>query len=358
MKPLKHSPLAVLFAVVWLIPAAGAGCQAIIGATPVYRCTSNEGCPTNLACATGSGACIERCNANACALQGSLCSLETQRCESADAGVADARMDATETAALKPYGLGQRCAGDSDCSSNLCADVRHLAAGIYAKTENVCSKTCCNSADCDPGFFCHGSDKGGRYCISKEKVGRDSSVTAAASGGEACSKNADCRSGLCTGLRCSDTCCKENVRDPNQCKGGSLCRFAPLDGVRTWNCLSGAGAATGASCVLDSDCASNYCISSLCRAPCSGDSSCVAGSCRYAFAARDIEQPLFCAASSSTAVGNACSDDLECVSALCEKQKCTAVCITDADCPRTPVPQKCRPNNLRSPPLLRCVLGP
>jgi hypothetical protein len=230
---------------------------------------------------------------------------------------------------------------------------------MFQKVRAVCSKPCCQSTDCDNGFFCHGSDKGGRYCLPMAKAGRG--PQGAKPAGDACTKNSDCRSGLCANTVCADTCCKDPSRDPNQCAAGSVCKFSDLEGTRTWTCAkttaSGIG---GSSCPDDnSRCISNYCLAMRCRAPCSSDASCSAAigtACTYAYQAETPEQPLFCFTPQvNQPAGRFCNSDTDCNSALCERMRCMAPCVTDADCSQTPTRQVCRPSTVRTPPLLRCV---
>lgn len=351
MKPRAY--LLAGYAIAAAVVVSQGGCEALISGSPSYVCKSDEGCPAGKGCATGRGECVDRCDPEGCASRGGTCDPVNQTCVVGDATVEAGPLPPTDSgvdAPTKPYDLGLECQLDGDCKSNLCADSRFLSQAAFEKTRAVCSKTCCTSSDCDAGFFCHSGGKGGRYCLPMAKVGRG--PQGAKVGGDTCTKGSDCRSGLCgaTG-KCVDTCCGDN-----QCKTGTVCRFADSEGVRQWTCQAATGSTAGTNCGNDAACQSNLCVTS-CRPSCCSDTSCQAGGtfryCTYSYALTNPEQPLFClrATAIGSLPGQTCGNDQDCISGLCEKTKCMAVCCTDADCPG----QACRPLQDRSPPLLRCV---
>ncbi len=353
MKP--RALLLAGYAIAAAVAVSQGGCEALIAGSPSFVCKSDEGCPTGKACATGRGECVERCNPDGCASRGGTCDSVNQTCVVGDAAVEAGPplpVDSGSDAPVKPYDLGLECQLDADCKSNLCADSRFLAQPTFEKTRSVCSKTCCTSSDCDAGFFCHSGGKGGRYCLPMAKAGRGPQGTKV--GGDTCTQSTECRSGLCDGTKCVDTCCGDA-----QCKVGTSCVFAAADGTKQWTCAASTGSGFSTACTLDTTCKSKLCGNGRCAPSCCNDAACAAvpggffGHCTYEYAALKPEQPLYClgVSVSGNAVGDPCTGDTECLSSVCEKNKCVAVCCSDADCPG----QACRPALGRSPPLLRCV---
>jgi hypothetical protein len=327
-------------------------CQAVLGGEGTFLCKDNAGCPNGRACAIATGTCVAPCDPSACAAEGGGCNPNTQACDpgvAMDADVPDA--GPMETGPQKPYPLGIACDTSADCASAFCADGRYLAATTFGKVGSICSKPCCTSAECGTGLVCQSSGKGARYCVPAEALGRG--AQGVKSGGDACTENAQCTSGLCKATRCVDTCC-----NAIQCKAGSECRFDAVDSVRGWHCLIAPGGATGATqttCAADTTCKSNYC-NTVCRTACCSDAQCGAAGlayCRYEYQARTSEQPMFCLGSGATGgmPGQACTSDPDCLSTFCENMRCAQPCCLDSDCSGA---KKCRPDPARQLP--RCVV--
>lgn len=338
----------------WLALAL-VGCQWALGSEGAYLCKDNQGCPAGKACARSVGVCVDPCDTTQCTASGGTCNDDTQQCDitgAMDASEPDGG-EPTEAGPSKPYPLGIGCAVDTDCTSKLCADARHLATTTFSKVGSICSKSCCSSTDCGQGLVCQSNGKGARYCVPSRAVGRSSQGTK--SGGAACTGSEQCVSGLCTNGRCVDTCCVAS-----QCQAPTECRFDALDGIRGWHCFAPPPAATGgiqASCTASTQCKSNLCVNT-CRTPCCSDTQCGAASgmlafCAYEYKSLVQEQPLYClgAAAPGSLAGETCTSDVSCKSGFCDEGKCATPCCVDSDCGGT---MKCKPDIARGLP--RCVM--
>ena len=132
--------------------------------------------------------------------------------------------------------LGASCPGDEACDSGICWGL-------------VCS-SCDASTDCGAGAVC------GRENDAPGHLGDWHTCVPEASRaiGDLCFADAECASGACNGLLCSE--CKTGLLP---CPGGETCSWA-AETVPVDVCAPGAGGrAAGADCVLDGDCASGVC---------------------------------------------------------------------------------------------------
>ncbi len=212
---------------------------------------------------------------------------------------------------------GSRCAADAEC------DLGFQCAG------ERCTRSCCSSEDCGFGWVC----ASGRVCQPASLLGRGVGYLRA---GEVCAEGDACRSGLCEGARCIDTCCSHA-----DCGAGMTCRISSSGNI----CRVGDGLNYGSTCRDDDQCASGLCSSiasaKLCSEPCCSSSECgsfnVAGvritlGCDYPSGSGSA-----CVAGDFglVATGGKCSNGHDCRSGRCSAGQCSDVCCTDADCPVT-----------------------
>jgi hypothetical protein len=269
-------------------------------------------------------------------------------------------------APVGPSPLGGECVVDGDCASGLlCGTSSMLTAAVVPQNSKpICTKPCCRSSDCAAGFVCFAGGTGGNYCVAADRAARHPPASGGKSGGQTCADDEDCRSGLCTGTRCVDTCC-----DPDQCAAGSTCRIATLNTHATWACgapngggaldLNGACSANNANCKND-NCVQPFSSSYRCTPPCCRASDCTAlgfanNVCAYGQAGNDLIKWCYEPNSSGKAVGTTCSANTDCTSRYCDAElgRCANVCCTNSDCASG---ETCRPSPGGTP-YLRCVKG-
>jgi len=327
------------------VSAVVLGCQAIVGSdVPSFRCvgSSPSACPTGLTCDPVQGRCIKLSTppADAEADTG-----ETSTEEDAEIPV-DAGKDAPVVDAdAGPLPVGSGCRVDADCASRLCGDGTLLTSTVVQVSGAVCTQTCCDSADCPSGSVCFGPGTGGKYCVRGTQLQRDVPSSGGSKGGGSCSKNTDCRSGLCEQNKCADTCCVDA-----ECTGGAVCRFGTLQGHFTQNCGTGAAlAADYATCSENSDCKSGACYLTKCRPACCGAKDCTGIStpkCATLILPPDSVNVCVSGAGPG-ALGSTCAQDSECKSDFCnpDDKTCAEVCCTDQDCGALGSDYRCRPTS-------------
>jgi hypothetical protein len=236
------------------------------------------------------------------------------------------------------------CANDSDCTTakgvqGICA----LAADVGADLGHTgfCSQPCCTSANCDPGSVCFASGVGGNYCVNPAWLVR-SSTLGGSIGGATCTSNAQCRSGLCAGGKCADTCC--SFADSSaQCASGTECAFGAFPGTSpdihfAPHCGAPGGTqTTGSLCTVSSECAGGLCYTDtanpFCVAPCSSPGECGGGfACQLDIQSGDIYAGCF-QSDGATAQGASCTNYMQCLGGLCSAAgECTNICFSDSVC--------------------------
>ena len=231
------------------------------------------------------------------------------------------------------------CSGASDCTSGICAQSPTVGQSLYAASGSFCTSPCCTSADCPAGAVCFGSGQGGNYCVNPSWLGR-STTLGGGHGGASCTTDAQCRSGLCGGNACADTCCSF-AGSATECAGGDACAFGAFPGRVTFDhhfggrcgTPSSIGLGYGASCNDSSQCAGGLCVSGGCTNPCHDPSECGAGSaCQLGIESGDIYVACF-PWSATGAQGTGCSSDSVCKGDWClDTNVCSNACFTDADC--------------------------
>jgi hypothetical protein len=236
------------------------------------------------------------------------------------------------------------CNNASDCASHICAQSLTVGTSLYAaaNNKNFCTQACCTSADCAAGTVCFASGQGGNYCVNPSWIGR--AVPGAGPGGASCSNGGQCRSGLCSGGACADTCCSL-AASASECSG-LKCTFGVFPGASgidahfTARCGPARGSyATGLSCSGDDQCQGGLCVNDgsgagpYCTNPCRTDADCGSGGACL-IGAQGIDLYFACFPSNGLGTqGSSCTTDSQCAGYWCGTgNKCTDVCVTDADC--------------------------
>jgi hypothetical protein len=346
-----------------LILALPGACEIAVSDTvPSFACVPGpDSCPTGSVCAPATSQCVpgsRACTTNPCPA-GERCDLGSLACVSLDGAPGDASIleegvvdaPATSPEGAPPEGsstcsaLGCKCSGASDCASRMCGDELTLTSDIYKAAGNasVCTRACCTSLDCDPGTVCFGTAAGGNYCIRPDWLGR-SVLLGSMAGGAPCSTGSDCRSGLCSGTACADTCCSTQL-SALECTPGAVCGYANFPGVAfdvhyAAFCASGRGAGPNQSaCSSNAQCASNLCpIDGRCHSACRSSADCGDATQHCAYAIPNLAAPAIvavCSAASGTgAEGASCQGNGDCASGFCDltPHQCTDVCFGDGDC--------------------------
>lgn len=324
----------------------GADCQSglCINGMCADPCSSESDCPAGYTCQptqvplTGGGT----ATIDVCVPEVTVCASDND-CTDPELCVVD-RSGADVTLecgpAVGPGALGDACANDAECASNLCIDglcsapcevandcatdgsfvceIESLTTGGGNADLTVCkprpADQCLSDADC----------AGGERCVAS-KTATDVEFTCGtpnAGGGEVgatCATDADCAQNLCIGGTCSGPCqglgdcasgqdysCRvENVDlgngntdsaqicvapttcdDPDDCRTamGEVCyvRENPMDIDLLCRQPNVGGGSLGQVCLRERECASNFCLETrfrdVCATPCADDTDCaVAG---------------------------------------------------------------------------------
>jgi len=379
---------ALLAALLATLVGAGGGCEIGIGAdVPAFECVNGPAvCPGTQVCDTlRSHQCIAPCTANDCGA-GLECDPTSGLCLPAEASTGDdeeaspgdsstpeADVSVNETAPPAETGPAETgpcrgvtcpCSGGASCNSGICADSSVVPTELWDAAGQVsfCTEPCCTSADCDAGSVCYAAGgspaAAGNYCVDPAWIGR-STATGTQPGGGSCQTGRDCRSGLCSGSTCADTCCStKGTNEPNQCATGTTCRFAKFPGAASadmnfvaW-CGQGGTGQNGANCSDDSACASELCDGiDGCSDACRNTADCSSGeSCAYVNPPPPNDSAVVAACFGGAGngdQGSSCSSDNDCKSQFCDTtttHECSDVCFANADC--TVTGWRCRPATL------------
>lgn len=361
-----------------------AGCSIIVpSSVPAYHCLPGDpaACPASLVCDPTTLRCV---GAGADGDAGDVDVTEDP---------ADAGDDLPVDGALRPSPLGGKCVVDGDCEDGLLCGTSTLltTAIVPVNSQPICTKPCCSTTECAPGFVCFSAATGGNFCVAADRAERTPPPAGGKSAGGSCTKATDCRSGLCAGRcqdapgtacntaedcpsgacsgsrRCVDTCCASS-----DCTGGSTCRILTVATHVVWSCgAPNSGSAVkdlGETCSATSECKNDNCVgfpepAKKCTPPCCTSKDCAALGfadhvCAYGESGNDRIKWCFAVPSgdggaTSAALGAACNANFDCASRYCdaELRKCLNVCCTDEDCGDD---EACRPSPVGTP-LLRCV---
>jgi hypothetical protein len=359
----------------------GGGCEIGIGAdVPAFECVQGPAvCPGTQVCDPTSHQCVASCTEANCSA-GLECDPSSGLCMAAEASMGDdeaspgdsstptrdadassipdtssppAETGPAETGACR--GITCPCSGAASCDSGICSDSLAVGAGLSAAAGNTnfCTQPCCTSTDCAAGTVCFASDQGGNYCVAPGWLQR-SATLGLGIGGATCQTGRDCRSGLCNGTTCADTCC--NTSDASECSSGTTCRFANFPGAASFDkgnvpwCGPGGNGQNGSTCDHDSDCESELCNGSAgCSNACRTTSDCGGGgsSCTYVVSTSGTAGVVAAClpGGGHSADGASCGDDTDCQSQFCDPtaKVCTDVCFANSDCNTIKSTWRCRP---------------
>jgi hypothetical protein len=252
--------------------------------------------------------------------------------------------------------LGCKCSGNTDCASNICADAQTVTTQLYGEVNHgFCIQPCCTSTDCPGGFVCYPTAVGGNYCIDPSLLSR-STTLGASIGGTSCGTASQCRSGVCSGGTCQDTCC--SMFQSSECGGSSTCRYGTFPGSGSVDqhyashCTTSGGGSGGnqSPCSNDSNCKSNFCftVTGACSEACESSADCASGFCSYATNSSSDIIAICGYPTGSVGLGGTCVTDTECATAYCDTntKKCTDVCYLDSNCSAMPG-WRCRPESYK-----------
>jgi hypothetical protein len=360
----KSARAGVFFAGAALVFAIG--CEVLVpSAVPDFTCgaQTDSACPAGLVCDLTSGRCVTPGTpADEAGADG-------------DDGPIDAPLDKKDASeGGSPLGLGQPCRFDNDCKSKLCGTSTILTTTFTGSSGPICTQSCCVSDDCPSTFICFNGGTGGGYCVPATKAQRTPPATGGKSAGTACVGATDCRSGLCQGSRCVDTCCVAS-----DCAAGTVCAVgslsAPSPAHDEWLCIPKVGSLNdGTSCIDNTQCKVNNCVGLLgsicpscpvCTPSCCSAADCSAwgniatsnqlATCSYGLSGSDQLKWCFQVDTSRAPLGTKCSSGIDCQSSYCdpELKNCAAVCCKDSDCGSGNI---CQPSAVNTP-FLRCVPG-
>ncbi|WP_394827834.1 hypothetical protein [Pendulispora albinea] len=377
---------AVAFGLAGMVLVAAGGCEAIVdGNVPSFRCdaTLEAGvCPAGQYClgstcvpeGTGPGPALIDCGDRKCAA-GQRCAPKNNECVDAatactsDNCPAGTACDFGTLKCLEPAkkGLGESCKGDLECSGGAFCGYTPVLTADVVTVDGLCTKPCCRSDDCPADFVCYGAGTGGNYCVSKGILQRP--ALGARKGGEACTVQADCRSGICDPAtnKCADTCCNST-----QCTNGTVCRAMDVRGKAdakkfVLGCgVSDGTADPGALCggIFGPRCKEGLCdtTTTRCEMPCCGSAACTSY-CDNTRARDHSEIVTACTDVASPrgpkANGAPCEKATECAGNRCIQDSpagakyCSDACCIDPDCGGDLV---CRPRDIGGGQFhLRCV---
>ena len=353
---------------------AGEACDLATGRCERFAplaCGRDEDCGADERCDLGAGVCVEGARAclddDDCAALDRRCDPTRQRCveclDAADCPGGTACADGS----CEPIGPGQ-CRTDSECAppSTVCEGERCVPGCDQPRTPLVCGPDevcrrgsgrcgaapppgCSTDADCaPPRTVCEGGacvagclDAG---CPDDETCGALTGRCEPPALGElsdACSDDADCRSGLCfelgsvVGRRCIQACGSHL-----DCPVGFAC--ADYLGAKT--CIAARffedatfSAGDGSACSAGGECRSGYCgDGARCVGTCAESADCAgADGCRWT----PVTGETYLAACTGTGpgagrTGDRCAVDADCAEGVCYGDGiCADLCGSTADCP-------------------------
>lgn len=242
------------------------------------------------------------------------------------------------TGGIAPGSLGAPCTGPGQCNTNLfCADPTDHGG---TAGEFVCTKSCCNSNECNPWTdgVCFGAKGGYALCMPASRVGRPTPGTKDTA--ESCGSGAECRSAVCAGSMCQDTCCSDG-----NCPGQlAACAYQAMQGSgwQTFTCADRTGAGFGEFCPTDASCKSDVCFGALCTKPCCRVSDCggLFEKCWYTKYTPSGDVVKSCTDGDppgSLNNGQVCTQDSDCKSSICVTPEggtayCSDACCKSSDC--------------------------
>jgi hypothetical protein len=310
-------------------------------------------CTGEKVCAEGRG-CVEP----GCTLPGmgcdddESCNLETGECEPdrcIEGGCPDGmRCDAESGNCVTPKALGEPCRTDAQCMIGHCMPTESLRLEDEIASSQICAKPCCTDADCpaEDNALCWVSGSGTRACIPADKAGV---AIGGREAGSACSKNDQCRSGVCLGT----AGCLANCRHSDPCTSDQSCGFvvhsdAKRDDFFQLACTTTNGEQSLADpCEGAGDCESGVCVDGRCSRACRHSPDCPATVARCGYAGRSTDggpdsEPrtdyvAVCLARNPLSegggrAGDSCEGNGDCYDKACVGGQCAKTCCSDRQC--------------------------
>ncbi len=236
--------------------------------------------------------------------------------------------DAKSHNCVPSVGPGEQCTNEASCPTGLhCLDSVSRGA--------ICTKTCCQSSDCPDGLLCRQLGNSAAVCIKDAAVPVGAKLSNAG-----CNAGSECRSGVCTGNKCIDSCCGNLT-----CGTSGTCSLRSAD--ETFTCRASLGTGTyGDACSDDTECKSGLCYplssgwlsSGFCSQQCCSSSDCADSRDRCELKKYGTKPVVVCSPFSSTSTtgkkrgGDTCATATECRSNRCTGLRCDDSCCADTDC--------------------------
>lgn len=295
--------------VVSLGPDDEAGICALYPAGGSSDCTVT-GCPIGQECVSGSCRPVQG--------DGSMCS------------ICNGHQDCNGSSYCLTYPdgghyCGPTCNSNADCGGDTCAQTTNglrVCVRYDGGTPSCAGSAsgCTTDSECASNEMCSAGS-----CIPRPNTGNDL--------GGACAADSECKSGLCLGGVCTQSC---NWLEPTSCPAGFYCDADASTSCSAGYCMAGsAGSGTlGASCSNDTECASLFCDRGICTTPCQpgGVVACAEGySCQPGI--------LSCRGSCQRRrdLGDACESNGDCATDMCASREgdtfCTRICDASNPCP-------------------------
>lgn len=221
---------------------------------------------------------------------------------------------------------GRACGSDADCSGDRCVSTSggRQCVRFSGSTPSCAGSTpsgCTRDSDCGTDQVCSGGS-----CVPRPMMGAEL--------GSPCTQDSGCRSGLCIGGACTETC---DWLQPGSCASGFYCDDGVSNSCTSGYCVRGAvgTAPLGEACASDTECASLYCDRGTCSQPCipGGAVGCAPG---FTCQASTLQCRGSCRR--ARALGDACDDSDQCAAGPCavrgDQSFCTQTCGDSTPCPR------------------------
>ena len=218
--------------------------------------------------------------------------------------------------------FGEQCQSDDECVKPFFCQLVSNGGPAY------CSYFCDPSNDqCPDGFACYAyaASKDEGACLPKNAAG-------GAPNGSSCAHNLDCKSSNCYPVSTGQWECWDKCDSDADCGGSSKCFKAP--GFVYGACLPASMFPSdkifdGDPCNESEECESGICLPNpgktlptYCRTPCNPG----VDSCGFGFECVAIDGGGACLPATIGKIGDACSNDKDCESALCFGGNCRIPC--------------------------------
>lgn len=274
----------------------------------LYKCLSpkkpGQGCTLNSDCESGKCLLAQCADSTGALPENSTCSLGGAKCTSGTVCLPSGRL----YKCLKPKAIGEKCSLNQDCASGKCILTNCANSNGTIAKNSTCSL---GGSACESGTTCLPAD-GVYKCLSPKALG------------ENCTLDKDCASGKCVLTHCINS--DGTVPSGGVCSlGGAVCASGtscqPSEGVYKCQPLKSAGS----NCTLNTDCASNKCVLTVCSnadGTVSSGSPCSLGgvSCQSGTSCQSSGSLYRCVA--KKAIGDGCTLDQDCSSGKCVLAHC------------------------------------